>query len=150
MSWSRYLFSSRGRLTRAKYWFAAIVFLLVMAAAVMLALMAPTALPSWSLLPAGLELVIGLAFLAVCYSSIVIAIKRLHDRNKSGWWVLIFFGLPSVLPQLADPARPAVTLVLNGASFVLSLWALVELGFLRGTRGPNRFGPDPLESGAHP
>jgi uncharacterized membrane protein YhaH (DUF805 family) len=26
----------------------------------------------------------------------------------------------------------------------LSLWALIELGLLKGTQGPNRFGPDPL------
>jgi uncharacterized membrane protein YhaH (DUF805 family) len=29
---------------------------------------------------------------------------------------------------------------------VLSLWGLIELGFLRGTVGPNQYGPDPLES----
>ena len=29
-------------------------------------------------------------------------------------------------------------------AFAFSVWLFVELGFLRGTRGPNRFGPDPL------
>ena len=28
--------------------------------------------------------------------------------------------------------------------FAINLWALIELGILRGTNGPNRFGPDPL------
>jgi uncharacterized membrane protein YhaH (DUF805 family) len=32
---------------------------------------------------------------------------------------------------------------------LVDLWALIELGFLRGTRGPNRFGPDPLPPEAH-
>jgi uncharacterized membrane protein YhaH (DUF805 family) len=32
------------------------------------------------------------------------------------------------------------------ASVAISIWALVELGFLRGTSGPNDFGPDPLAS----
>ncbi len=47
--------------------------------------------------------------------------KRYHDRNKSGWWVLIVF-----VP------------VIGG------LWYLIECGFLRGTPGPNNYGPDPL------
>jgi uncharacterized membrane protein YhaH (DUF805 family) len=29
-------------------------------------------------------------------------------------------------------------------SFAITIWAIVELGFLRGTIGPNRYGPDPL------
>jgi len=28
------------------------------------------------------------------------------------------------------------------------LWLLVPLGFLKGTKGPNRYGPDPLEAKA--
>ena len=28
-------------------------------------------------------------------------------------------------------------------SFVGLIWAIVELGFMRGTDGPNRFGPEP-------
>jgi uncharacterized membrane protein YhaH (DUF805 family) len=35
-------------------------------------------------------------------------------------------------------------LIFSLASLAVSLWALVELGFLRGTAGPNRYGPDPL------
>jgi uncharacterized membrane protein YhaH (DUF805 family) len=30
------------------------------------------------------------------------------------------------------------------AAFVISVWLFVQIGFLRGTSGPNRFGPDPL------
>jgi uncharacterized membrane protein YhaH (DUF805 family) len=29
-------------------------------------------------------------------------------------------------------------------SLVISIWTRVELGFLRGTAGSNRYGPDPL------
>ena len=47
-------------------------------------------------------------------------VKRWHDRDKSGWWVLI-----SLIPIVGP------------------IWALVEVGFLSGTQGPNRFGPDP-------
>jgi uncharacterized membrane protein YhaH (DUF805 family) len=47
--------------------------------------------------------------------------KRWHDRDKSGWWTLII-----LVP------------VIGG------IWFLVEQGILEGTRGANRFGPDPL------
>jgi uncharacterized membrane protein YhaH (DUF805 family) len=45
--------------------------------------------------------------------------KRFHDRNTSAWWVRI-----GVIPYLGW------------------IWILVESGFLRGTPGENRFGPD--------
>ena len=53
--------------------------------------------------------------------SIAVAVKRYHDRNKSGWWVLIVF-----------------------VPIIGGLWYLIECGFLRGTPGPNNYGPDPL------
>jgi uncharacterized membrane protein YhaH (DUF805 family) len=52
----------------------------------------------------------------------IVQIKRWHDRDKSGWWVLINF-----IP------------ILGG------LWSLIECGFVKGTNGKNRFGPDPLQ-----
>ena len=57
----------------------------------------------------------------VTWISLAIAVKRYHDRDKSGWWVLIIF-----LP------------VIGG------IWYLIECGFLRGTDGNNDYGPDPL------
>lgn len=41
------------------------------------------------------------------------------------------------------PVPNALGAVLLAVGFFVSLWALIELGFLRGTVGPNRFGPDP-------
>jgi uncharacterized membrane protein YhaH (DUF805 family) len=58
--------------------------------------------------------------LLIAWPAIAISVKRWHDRDKSGWWVLIV--LVPVIGQL---------------------WALIDNGFLRGTRGPNRFGPEP-------
>ncbi len=60
--------------------------------------------------------------IALLYPSICIAIKRCHDRDKSGWWILIM-----LVPLIGV------------------IWYLVEFGFMRGTVGPNRYGPDPLE-----
>ena len=33
---------------------------------------------------------------------------------------------------------------------VLWLWALIELGFMPGTKGPNRYGPDPRDAAEAP
>jgi uncharacterized membrane protein YhaH (DUF805 family) len=73
------------------------------------------------------------------------SIKRLHDRNRSGWWATAFLLLPSVLNTLWDWLdNPNLALLVSALGFGLSIWGFVELLCLRGTRGPNRFGPDPL------
>lgn len=54
---------------------------------------------------------------------VAINVKRWHDLNKSGWWQLI-----ELIPIIG------------------SIWTVVKLGFLKGTDGPNRFGPDPLKN----
>ena len=62
----------------------------------------------------------GLYNLAILLPSIAVGMRRLHDTDRSGWWLLI--------------------------AFVPLLGAIVLLIFfcLEGTKGPNRFGPDPL------
>jgi uncharacterized membrane protein YhaH (DUF805 family) len=72
-------------------------------------------------------------------------IKRLHDRNKSGWWIVPFFIAPGLLDRLSDWIDdPTAALVVSAIAFGLTFWCIVEMLFRRGTRGPNRFGPDPL------
>ena len=90
--------------------------------------------------------VIGLWFLAAT------TIKRLHDRDKAGWWIFVFFIAPHLLSKIgdlllgdssaADIASDVLVLIIVG----LNIWGFVELLMLRGTSGPNRFGPDPLAS----
>ena len=78
-------------------------------------------------------------------ASLALAAKRLHDRDKSAWWLLLFYLVPAVLDATAQAlgeATGALVLTLLGAA--ISIWAMIELGFLKGTQGPNRFGPDPL------
>lgn len=76
-----------------------------------------------------------------------VLIKRLHDRNKSGWWYLPYGIVPLVLLIAAisfytdgvlTPAWILFALAIAGLSS-----SIIELGFLRGTAGPNRFGPAP-------
>jgi uncharacterized membrane protein YhaH (DUF805 family) len=63
-------------------------------------------------------IIVSLLFL---YPALAIYAKRWHDRGKSGWWTLI--GLVPIIG---------------------GIWLLVELGFLRGTEGPNQYGNDPV------
>jgi uncharacterized membrane protein YhaH (DUF805 family) len=86
--------------------------------------------------------------------NLALTVKRLHDRNRTGWWVAAPYLaiLVAILLGVATMMQPegqrepfngfAVTAVL--ATTCLLIWMLVEIGFLRGTQGPNRFGPDPL------
>jgi len=74
-------------------------------------------------------------------------VRRLHDRNKSGWWIVPFFIAPILLGKAGDwlgDSYPADFLML--VLVALSLWGFVETLGLRGTTGPNRFGADPLQS----
>ena len=73
-----------------------------------------------------------------------ITVKRLHDRNKSGWWIVPFFMAPLLLLRPSDWLdNPTLAHLVDALAFGLSVWCLVEL-CLSGTRGPNRFGPAPV------
>ena len=88
-------------------------------------------------------------FIASWISAFAIGVKRLHDRNKSGWLIVLFYAVPSILGGIANTSEQAVaSFVLGLGSLVISIWGLVELGFLRGTVGPNAYGPDPLQTPA--
>ncbi|WP_332773721.1 DUF805 domain-containing protein [Phenylobacterium sp.] len=75
---------------------------------------------------AGLNPAAGLVMLAFCVvllglfiPSLAVTVRRLHDTNRSGWWVLI-----ALIPFLGG--------------LVLLVFSLLD-----GTPGDNRFGPDP-------
>lgn len=76
--------------------------------------------------------------------TVPIAVRRLHDRDRSGSWLLVFYGLPAFLGYLAGTGETGWRSVLALASLAISIWGFVEMGCLRGTVGPNEYGPDPL------
>jgi uncharacterized membrane protein YhaH (DUF805 family) len=84
--------------------------------------------------------VVGIWFLAAT------TIKRLHDRNKSGWWIVAFFVAPALLGNIVDRLddESYVAFAFALVAFSFYTFGFIELLFLRGTSGPNRFGPDPL------
>jgi uncharacterized membrane protein YhaH (DUF805 family) len=73
-----------------------------------------------------------------------VAVKRLHDRDKSGWWSLVFFMLPGVLSGLSKSFEGGHGAIFSLAGAAVAIWGFVELGCLPGTPGRNRFGADPL------
>ena len=141
MDWGNYLFSFEGRINRAKYWLMVLISILVMGAAIGI-------LFAMDFSTIGF-VVAGILYLALLYCGIAVGAKRLHDRNKSGWWLLIFYLLPNVLSGVGTYSQSStVNGVLSLVSFAILIWAIVELGCLRGTIGPNQYGPDPLEGRA--
>lgn len=149
------LFSYQGRINRAKYWTAILIYLAIsiVIAAVGFIMLGNSILELADdaaddgvivgLLSKGIGffLIVLVIYIPLIVSSVFVGIKRLHDRDKSGWWLLVFYLLPTVLNELSG-----VSSVLAFVSFAITIWALVELGCLRGTQGPNKYGPDPLTS----
>ena len=64
--------------------------------------------------------------------------KRFHDLNISGWWTLVLF-----VPNLLQSSGKYVIFFTIFA--IINLIVLLFLLFKKGTKGPNRFGLDPLE-----
>ncbi len=54
------------------------------------------------------------------WAQAALSVKRAHDRDRSGWFVLVM-----LIP-------------------LVNIWPIIELWLLRGTTGDNQYGPDPL------
>ena len=118
------LFSFRGRIPRSSYW---VVVLLspLLVPVIMFALSAISPLAVSQIYYQFFYVVAAL----MAWIQLAARVKRWHDRDMSGWWCLI-----SLVPAIG------------------SFYAFAELGCLRGTLGPNRFGEDPtadFRSGAN-
>jgi uncharacterized membrane protein YhaH (DUF805 family) len=73
------------------------------------------------------------------------SIKRLHDRDRSGWWIVPFFVLPTLSDHIQDWLGESIfTLPVELALPILGIWGLVEMGFLPGSPRTNLYGPSPL------
>ncbi len=90
-----------------------------------------------------LAVLLLIIYIPLLWISLAPGAKRLHDRNKSAWWLVVFWVVPAVLQGIGEQIGTAGN-ALMVAAVAVSIWGLVELGFLRGTAGPNQYGPDPL------
>lgn len=162
--------SFRGRIRRKTFWLGYILPLIAVSIIanildVALGLVAPLDADA---VPADMSAQVGpistLASVLFIWPSLAGSIKRLHDRDRSGWWIGAFYLLSiggaflmglSVLAGLSGGAFDAGASIMVVVAFGLVLlgfgiWLIVETGFLRGTPGPNRFGPDPLDGSGAP
>jgi uncharacterized membrane protein YhaH (DUF805 family) len=106
MDWRTLFFSFRGRLNRAKYWLALLIGAIISAVCVvtMATLMNGLRMGIYGG-AGGIMAAIALSvivLIVVFCSSLAIAFKRLHDRNKSGVWLLLFWLAPSVLNAIGQ------------------------------------------------
>jgi uncharacterized membrane protein YhaH (DUF805 family) len=125
MNW---LFGFSGRITRLDWWLAQLVILCALLALVFVVIsmgasvkLAGVTADENGNLGFGVGLSMILVILAtgglLCWINIATSVKRFHDRNKSGFWVLIIL-----------------------VPYIGSIWQIVECGFLAGTRGGNDYG----------
>jgi uncharacterized membrane protein YhaH (DUF805 family) len=110
MPLAQVLFSFRGRVPRKVFWLYGVLGPLLIS--VMLEMM----LGIVGISERKSEFATSLLLVWPC---LAVAVKRWHDRDKSGWWVLI-----NLIPVIG------------------LIWALVENGLMRGSVGANRFGAD--------
>ena len=105
-----------GRARRKEYWFFFLFNMLFTAIAVIVDMMIGTYNDDLAV-----GLLQGVYGLAVLIPSIAVTVRRLHDTDKSGWWILI-----SLVPLIGG------------------IWLLVLLVF-DGNSNENRFGGDPKQ-----
>ncbi len=114
-------FGFSGRINRAKYWLLLILWVVFWAIAAIVLIGAVLAILGLNVTDGKLPgpehagkfvrmildyvvlfiVVVGIA-IASWVSGFAIGVKRLHDRNKSGWWILVFYVAPSVLGSVAE------------------------------------------------
>ena len=103
-----------------------------------------------------------ISFVILAYPGYALSMKRRHDRDNNGLDLQIYYGLAFIVlllqalgvgyTQAPIPGVEGVTIpqpgmitnILGIAVGIFALYLLVVLGFLRGTMGPNQYGPDPV------
>ena len=156
-----------GRAPRAEFWwfmlfmlvaFIAIWFLLAGSLAGLMSVGTDQSSGMLQALGGGVILIV-VCSLAIIIPSIAVQVRRLHDTNRSGWWlggyyllyaVYMALAFSSVMSAAVDPnAAPEPNVGLLGLTMILGLalfvYMIVLLVFyvLPGTSGPNDYGSDP-------
>ena len=87
-------------------------------------------------------IVIVLSWLALLIPSIAVGVRRLHDIDRSGWWLMLGYG-PYILSMVFAMAQSEMLAGIFNFVSLIGFIVLLVFAVLPGTRGPNRFGPDP-------
>jgi uncharacterized membrane protein YhaH (DUF805 family) len=92
--------------------------------------------------------------LAMFIPSLAVGVRRLHDLNRTGWWllapivimvigfVMFFMAMRGALTGAGMGGSGMIGGILLAVGGIMSIVLLVWF-CMRGTEGPNRFGPDP-------
>ncbi len=146
--WAFY-FSAEGRASRSQYWLKYVLPVVVIGLA--LDLLALAGGRAARLAPDIFQLV-------VLWPGIAMLIKRIHDRNKSGWLVWLLYA-PLILAVIftlgtvvvfgihgvgAGTGLGFISVVLWIVTVIVAIWFFIEFGCMRGTIGANWYGPDPV------
>ena len=143
-----------GRINRKPFWIASLVLAIpIIILSFILAFAFGPSMQLWS------SIIISLV---AAYPATALMIKRLHDRNRPGivaaaLWaptVLMYLGqITGITGEMTSFQGQelfvpnGIGMVVYGLAFVVAIYWLVDLGILKGTDGPNDYGPDPLQNG---
>jgi uncharacterized membrane protein YhaH (DUF805 family) len=167
MDWIWFLFGFEGRINRARFflaglvllcWMFLLVFLFACASALLggpttfhigvdeiFALFDPATWPALTHASLATVLVHAVGTPLFLWVFLAASVKRLHDRDRSGWWMIPFFLVPGLYKQFSDRLPDSSSMFLVGIGvLVFIVWGFIEMYCLRGTSSANRFGPDPL------
>ena len=115
MTLQQWCFSFKGRIGRRDFWIWMGLWLVLMAAAFTLANYQLIAIQS-----------IAFFIVALLWPTAAVLVKRLHDRNKAGWWALLLI----------------LAWMLAAGNWQMLAPMMIDLGAFVGTPGDNRFGPE--------
>jgi uncharacterized membrane protein YhaH (DUF805 family) len=103
-----------------------------------------------------LNLILQLAFFI---PNLAVTVRRLHDTDRSGWWVMLFWGPYLLIVALTMVAGAApnrepsqalgIAVMVGSLAWLVACVTLLVFMFLEGTIGRNRFGPDPKRPETH-
>jgi uncharacterized membrane protein YhaH (DUF805 family) len=149
-----------GRSRRMEYWMwvvfqmlIAIAFWVLMMVTVGSAMMSTArGNPTGMLAAGGAAMVIWavmmLVWLAFIIPGLAVSVRRLHDTNRSGWWILapiagyciMFVGISMTAN---GSSMGGVLMTIGGIAVLVLAIMLFVFMLLEGTKGPNKYGPDP-------
>lgn len=155
-----YLFTNfEGRISRRTFWFGLLVIILVGLGISLFAVSfigTPAFVGTTGLLG---RLAMFVLSLPVLFPIIALVVKRLHDRDHAAYpRAFLFAGATLIISFINATKIGFTTMTVGGRTFetpgaasyltiaacmVVMAWLMIGLGLRQGTRGSNRFGPDP-------
>ena len=137
MNWKQLFFSFGGRMNRAKYWMVFLIGAVISAVCIGIdaVLLNGVRMGIYGNATGGIMAVIGLItiiLIAIFWSSLAIAFKRLHDRNRSGVWLLLFWLAPSVLNAIGQSIGTGAGAFVALVGAAIAIWGFVEIGLPEG------------------